>query len=148
MRLRFRYFYALGCAILAVAALAPLAGCTQGQVQSTGSAAATVAATVADSAGIAKPTPCVSTTIDEKVLIISARAVDAAATASIKLVEAHVIEPGSPRAIALATALDKARDAVNIAAAARDACNATSYSAALANIQDAMNGVLSALKPE
>lgn len=120
------------CAMLALVLTA--CGDAGGKVHS----AATVAATVADAAGAPAPAVLDRTEIDEKALTLAARAVDAAALSASALVRAKVVEPGSPRAIALATGLDKARDAVNAAAAARKAGSAGSYREALAHAEDAL----------
>ena len=111
--------------LVAVVALA-LAACTTGEaVRSAGS----IAASAADAAGV--PVPATTSALDEKALTLAAKAVDAAALSASALVRVGVIEPGSPTALRLAGALDTARDGVNAAALAREAGNATTYSAAL-----------------
>lgn len=103
--------------------------------------AASVAAATADAAGAKPPAPLASTDVDEKALTLMAKAVDTAALSASALVRMKAIEPGSPRAIALATALDKARDAVNAAASARKAGSAASYTEALANAEAAFTQI-------
>ena len=111
--------------LVAAVALA-LAACTTGEaVRSAGS----IAASAADAAGV--PVPATTSALDEKALTLAAKAVDAAALSASALVHAGVILPGSPGALRLAGALDTARDGVNAAALAREAGNATTYSAAL-----------------
>ena len=111
--------------LVAVVALA-LAACTTGEaVRSAGS----IAASAADAAGV--PVPATTSALAEKALTLAAKAVDAAALSASALVRVGVIEPGSPTALRLAGALDTARDGVNAAALAREAGNATTYSAAL-----------------
>lgn len=124
-------------------ALIPLTAC--GNVGGSVDSAATVAATVADAAGAPKPTPCVNTTIDEKALTVAASAVDVAALSASALVRAHVIEPGTPRAVSLATGLDAARDGVHAADEARKACNATSYTEAVARVRAAVADIKQAI---
>lgn len=123
------------CAMLALVLTA--CGNAGGKVHS----AATVAATVADAAWAKPPAPLASTAFDEKALTLMAKAVDTAALSASALVRMKAIEPGSPRAIALATALDKARDAVNAAASARKAGSAASYTEALANAEAAFTQI-------
>lgn len=122
--------------ILAICAPLALTACnlgSQGQIAS----ASTVAASVADAVGAPKPT-LQGTAIDEQALTLAAKAVDLAALSASALVAARVIEPGTPRALALAQGLDRARMAVNAAADARNAGNATSYTAALADAENAV----------
>ena len=113
--------------LVAAVALA-LAACTTGEaVRSAGS----IAAGAADAAGVPVPATTSTSALDEKALTLAAKAVDAAALSASALVHAGVILPGSPGALRLAGALDTARDGVNAAALAREAGNATTYSAAL-----------------
>lgn len=101
-----------------------LAGCT-----TTG--ALQVGASAVDAAGVHSPAPAQLTVIDEKAITLAARSVDAVALSASALVRAGVIRPGTPTALALATALDDARKAVNAAELARQAGSTTSYRQAL-----------------
>lgn len=116
-----------------------LAACSLGggTVQS----ASSVAATTADAVGVPKPTPCRLSSIDEKSISIVATALDTIALAAPSFATA-----GSPRALAIADALDKARNAVNAAAAARLACNAGTYAAAVDEMNRAIADVQLVLK--
>lgn len=120
---------------LALFAALVLAGCTTAGAVHT---AASAAASVADASGAVPPAPLTATSIDEKALTIAAQALDTTALSASALVKAHVIVAGSPRALGLATALDKARHGVNAAAAARRVGNAASYRAALADAESAI----------
>jgi hypothetical protein len=75
------------------------------------------------------------TIADEKALTVIAKAVDTVALASSALVRVGVIQPGSPRALAVADLLDRARNLVNAAASAR---TAQSYGEAMAAIAPIM----------
>ena len=131
--------------LTAIAALA-LAGCgaNGAPMQSAASAAPTLAAAIADAAGV-PAAPLTRTILDEKGLTLAAQAVDVAALSASALVKAHVITPGSPAALRLADGLDRARDGINLAALARDAGNAPSYTAALAKAGEALAGVKAVL---
>lgn len=129
--------------ILAACAPLALSACnlgTQGQIASVSAGAASVA----DAAGVPKPT-LQGTAVDEKAITLAAKAVDVAAVSASALVAARVIEPGTPKALAIAEGLDRARDAVNAAAAARNAGNATSYTAALADAEQAVAQIRAAI---
>lgn len=115
--------------ILAICASLALSACNLGG-GGTVHSAASVAASVADTAGAPKPN-LQGTAIDEKALTLAAKFVDVSAQSISAMVAAGVITPGSPKALALANGLDKARNAVNAAAAARNAGNAATYAEAL-----------------
>lgn len=121
--------------LLTLFAALALAGCTTAGMIHT---AASTAASAADASGAVPPAPLAATALDEKALTIAAQALDTTALTASALVRAHVITAGSPRALGLASALDKARHGVNAAAAARRVGNASSYRAALADAESAI----------
>jgi len=84
------------------------------------------------------PAPLASTSIDEKTLVIALQTFDTVLTAVDKLVAARVITPGSPKAIAIADAIAKAKQAYQAASAAQRVGNASSYIAALGQAQVAI----------
>lgn len=61
-------------------------------------------------------------------------------------IDLHALTPGSPRAVAIANANDKVLAAFAVANAARKACNATSYAAALTQVYAALAEVKTALR--
>lgn len=128
----------MACAVLA------LAGCAFGG-EGTVRSAADIAAASADAIGVKPPTPAADTAIDEQLVTIAIKGVDTAAISASALVRARVIAPGSPTALKLATALDRARHGVNAAAAARKVGNATSYRAALADAEAALAEIQTAI---
>lgn len=85
------------------------------------------------------------TIADEKAVTLAAQAVDTLALSASALVRAGVIEPGTPRAQAIARALDDARNWVNAAATAREAGNAASYNEALIKSGEALAAIRLAL---
>ncbi len=90
--------------------------------------------------------PLTKTTIDEKALTLAAKTTDALALSASALVRAHVITAGSPTALSMASWLDELRGAVNAAATAREAGNATTYAEAL-NRAEAAVAQIKALIP-
>lgn len=118
------------CAALALA----LPGCKTTTMLHAGAA-------VADAAGAPAPDVLNRTTADEKALLVAAKSIRTAAASAQALVEAGVITPGSPRAMGIANALDRARDAINAAAEARRAGSAQSYTEALAHAEEAVDQV-------
>lgn len=90
--------------------------------------------------------PLGQTVIDENAVTIGAKAVDAAALALSLAVKAG-LQPGTPKALKLATLLDDARNFVNAAAAAREVGNAASYAEAIAKVGPAMDALQVALRP-
>lgn len=84
------------------------------------------------------PAPLSRTTIDEKTLIVGLQTFDTVLTAIDRLVAARVIVPGTPRAIQIADAIQKAKVAYQAASAAQKVGNASSYLAALVQAQDAI----------
>ena len=83
---------------------------------------------------ILPPAPLSQTTVDEKALTLAAQTVDALALSTSALVKTGVLKGGTPTALAMADALDAARDGVNLAAAAREAGNANDYATAIAKV--------------
>lgn len=102
-------------------------------------------ASVLDTVGSKPPITCAKTSFDEKALTLAAQSVDVLALSASALVKAGVVTKGSPNALKLATGLDDARIGVNSAELAREACNATSYSTALAKATAAIATIKSAL---
>ena len=123
---------------------AMLAGCTGRQALHS---AATLAATAADAAGARPPAPAEVTAVDEKLLSLSARAVEAAAKACSAMVRTGVITRGSPVALQLSHWLGVARDAILAAEQARKALSATSYLEALARADEAVAAILALISP-
>lgn len=112
----------------ALAVLSLTAGCTMGSVTSA-------------------PAPLTHTVIDERALTLAAQTVDVLALSATALVKNHIIVAGSPTAVRLANALDKARNGVKAASAARDAGNATTYGEALAKASQAVAEIRSIISP-
>lgn len=127
--------------IVAAAALSLAACATMGAIRT----GAGMAAATADAAGVAVPATTTRTMIDEKALTIAAKGVSAAAVSVSALVKVGAIKAGTPLAQSIACSLDGARDAVNAAEAARQVGNATSYTAALARAETAIDAVKAAL---
>jgi hypothetical protein len=74
------------------------------------------------------------------------RSYGAVADAINLLIDTKVVVPGSARALAIANANDKALTALSTAEHARAACNAASYTAALAELSAALTEVRAALR--
>jgi len=142
LRLRAAFDTAFAAIVLVLLAVG-LAGC--GAAGQPVRSAATVAATAADAAGAPKPRPLATTAIDEKALVIAARALDTLAVTASRLVNAGAIQPGSATALKLADGMDKARHAINAAAAAREVLDAESYRRALADAEGALGEIRQAL---
>ena len=114
----------------------PLAFASSGCGQMTLAKGAGDAAYVADAVGAPAPVKLADgTTIDERLLTVSAKTVDALALSVTALVHSGVVKAGSPTAMSLATGLDDARVGLNAAMAAT---SATSYSAALFTVEAAV----------
>jgi hypothetical protein len=90
---------------------------------------------------LASPAPLASTTIDEKGLIIALQTFDTLLTAVDKLVAVGVITAGSPHAIAMADAINKAKIAYQAASAAQRAGNSASYITAIGQAQVAIANI-------
>jgi hypothetical protein len=90
-------------------------------------------------AGVEKPpAPLQQTVIDEKGLIAAFSAFDLTLTAVDGLVATGVIVAGSPRAIEIKGYLQRAKDGLNAADAARKAGSSSNYVAALENARTAL----------
>jgi hypothetical protein len=125
--------------MFAALSLCVLPACTTADRINTG---ASIAAGVADATVANSPADLLAmTSFDEKAITLAAQAVDAMAVSATAAVSIGVIKAGSPRALALADALDKARIAINDAAIARNALNAPSYTEALARARTAIAAV-------
>jgi len=102
-------------------------------------------ASVLNTVGSKPPITCGKTSLDEKALTLAAQSVDVLALSASALVKAGVVTKGSSNAFKLAKGLDEARIGVNSAELAREACNATNYSTALAKATAAIATIRSAL---
>jgi hypothetical protein len=109
-------------------------------------AVASATAAVADAIGQAPPATLTRTTIDEKALHVAFATFDTALTIVDGFVASGVIVPGSAQALRLKAAILATNDALVAASAAQRAGSATSYSAALANAEIALDGIRAALK--
>lgn len=77
---------------------------------------------------------------------VALRAYGAAVDAVNLLIDAKVLVPGSPRALAVAKANDRVLAGFAVAERARRACNSTSYLAAMAEVTRAIAEVRTALR--
>ena len=84
------------------------------------------------------PAPLAHTTIDEKGLILALQTFDTVLTAVDRLVAAKIIVPGSPRALAIANAIETAKTAYQAASAAQRVGNSGSYLTAINQAQVAI----------
>jgi hypothetical protein len=84
------------------------------------------------------PAPLTHSAVDEKTLIVALQTFDTLLTAVDKLIEVGVIKPGSPRAVQIADAIAKAKQAFQAADAARKAGSSQSYVAAFSDAQSAV----------
>jgi hypothetical protein len=95
---------------------------------------------------LSSPAPLTHTTIDEKTLIVALQTFDTVLTAVNKLIAAKVIVPGTPRAIAIADAIHKAKVAYQAASFAQRAGSSANYLAALDEAQTALGTISSLVK--
>lgn len=95
---------------------------------------------------LSTPAPLTHTVLDEKALILALQTFDTVLTAVDRLVAAGVITPGSPRAVQIADAIEKAKVAYQAASAAQRAGSSTNYLAELANAGSAVAQINSLLK--
>lgn len=95
---------------------------------------------------LGSPAPLAQTTVDEKTLVVALQTFDTTLTAIDQLVAAGVIKPGSPQALAIANYIDTAKKAYQAAAAAQRVGNASSYAAALLQVQNAIAQINSLVK--
>ncbi len=101
------------------------------------------AAGIADAVGSKPPVTCAATTGDEKAVRLAADGVDALALSLSALAKTPLLVPGSATALKLKVAINDARNGVNTAELAREACNANTYSVALAKAQAAITSAKS-----
>ena len=85
------------------------------------------------------------TTLDPGKIDIAAKAYGAAIDAIGLLIDAHVLIPGTPKAVAVAAANDRVLAALTAADNARQACEAVTYNQALASARAAIADVHTAL---
>lgn len=88
----------------------------------------------------------VCTAIHSDKFDLALKAYGAATDAVNLLIDAKVIVPGSPRAVAVANANDKVLAAFSVAENARQACDSASYESAIGLAQSAIADVRAALK--
>jgi predicted small lipoprotein YifL len=123
----------------------PLAACdTVGPLTSPSGASAAGAAI--DATGATAPAPLNATTIDDKALIVALQSADTIATSIDALVAAKVIVPGTPRALAVQSALKRLKSFLQAASAAQRAGSATSYARALGSAATAAKDIQSAIR--
>lgn len=106
-------------------------------------------ATPAPISGSPSDLPVVSTVcaqIQSDKFDIALKAYGAAVDAVNLLVDAKVLKPGTPKALAVAKANDRVLAAFVLAEHARVACNSTSYLAAMVEVQAAIAEVRTALR--
>jgi hypothetical protein len=132
--------------IAALALLAvPLAGCASlGNV--TDPATAGSVGAVIDSTGAKPPAPGTATLLDDKALVVALQSADTIATSVDALVAARVIVPGTPRALAVQSALRRLRSFLTAASAAQRAGSASSYASALRDAATAARDVATAIR--
>lgn len=92
------------------------------------------------------PAPLQQTTTDEKALIYAYESYDAILTLVDKAIDANIIVPGSPRALAIRNHLITVRNALAAASAARKAGSATDFQVAFAQATEAMRLAKLAIK--
>jgi hypothetical protein len=95
---------------------------------------------------VTAPAPLAATTIDEKSLVVALQTFDTVLTAIDRLIAARVIVPGSPRAIQLANAVNKAKLGYQAASAAQRVGDSGSYLAGLAEAQVALSTIRQLVK--
>jgi hypothetical protein len=121
----------------------PLASCA---ALNDAPASAGAIGTVIDATGVEAPAPLAETTIDEKAILVALESADTIATSVDVLIGLKVIVPGTPRALAIKSALIRMRSALTAASAARRAGNAKSYSDLLTNAAIAARDAAKAIK--
>lgn len=92
------------------------------------------------------PAPLQATSIDDTALETAWRGFDAALDAINVLVDAGIIKPKTPKAIAIADAIDRVTAALKAAEHAAAAGSTTSYKTALIEAKSAIADVRSALR--
>lgn len=131
-------------AALALLAL-PLAACNVTGGLSDPATAGSVGAAI-DATGATPPAPGAATLLDDKALVVALQSADTIATSVDALVKARVIVPGTPRALAVQSALKRLRSSLTAASAAQRAASATSYAEALRNAATAARDVAAAIR--
>lgn len=95
---------------------------------------------------LASPAPLAQTTIDDTALSTAWKSFDVALDAINIAIDAHLIVVGSPKANAIADAIDKVTKFLTAAESAAAAGSATDYKVALANASAAITEMRSALR--
>jgi hypothetical protein len=132
--------------MLALAAVALcLGGCANGPGLPSAETAATVGGVI-DATGAKAPAPLASTSIDEKAVVLAFEAADTVATQVDTLVATGLLVKGSPKALAVKSALGRLRSFLTSASAAQKAGNATTYRQALSDAATAMHDAATALR--
>lgn len=121
----------------------PLASCA---ALTDGTATAGAIGTAIDASGAEAPAPLADTSIDEKAILVALESADTIATSVDVLIDLKVIVPGTPRALAVKSALIRMRSALTAASAARRAGNAKSYADLLTNAAIAARDAAKAIK--
>lgn len=131
-------------ALLAALAALSLIGCSTTSSTEKPSAPATMAGVVGsviDATGEAPPAPLAQTLVDDKALVLALQSAETIATTVDALVAAKVLVPGTPRALAVQSALKRLRGFLTAASAAQRAGNATTYRAALTDAAVAVQDI-------
>ncbi len=92
------------------------------------------------------PAPLAQTVVDDKALQLAWASFDVALDGINILIDAKVIKPGTPKAIAVADGIDKVTGFLTAAESAAAAGSARDYGAALANVRGAIAQLRAALK--
>lgn len=133
------------CAALALLAM-PLAACTTVTPDVRDPATAGAVGSVIDATGARPPALPATVVIDDKALVIALQSADTIATSVDALVAARVIVPGTPRALAVRSGLQRLRSFLTAASAAQRAGNATSYRQALTDAATAVQDITRAVR--
>lgn len=94
---------------------------------------------------LGSPAPLAATAIDDKALSAAWKSFDVALDAINLLIDANQIKVGSPKALAIATGIDRVTAALTAAEHAAAAGSTTSYLSALADVQGAITDLRVAL---
>lgn len=133
--------------VAALALLAmPLAACSTMTPDLRDPATAGSVGAVIDATGATPPAPGTATLIDDKALVVALQSADTIATSVDTLVAAKVIVPGTPRALAVRSGLQRLRSFLTAASAAQRAGSATSYQQALRDAAIAVRDIASAIR--
>lgn len=110
-------------------------------------ALSTTSCAMLDNMGLGQaPAPLQQTVIDEKGLIYAWQSYDTLLTLVDKALDAKMLVPGSPRAMAIRAHLIRVNIALNAASAARRAGSTTQYEAAFTEATEAMRLAQLAIK--